>query len=99
MLVEDVSRHAADRYCERVMELDIRGLTDEQFEGIAKKIIGELSKHHPDHEVIASGVFGIDDYKVVKEDGRVVTVKLKTRKALNYIRSVNPQPRRQPKEF
>ena len=78
MLLEDITLHACERFAERAMCLP-KGtrLNRAQSTPIAQRIISLLEEYHPIHDGIDAGSFTIKDQEIiiVKEDGRVVTVK------------------------
>ena len=70
-----VSLHAAERFAERVMGLNVE-LSYEQAIAISYKIKDMLDATHPIHKNLPDGQFSIpdQDITIVKEDGRVITV-------------------------
>lgn len=103
-----VTRHAADRFAERVMGLHIKELTEEQFNLVSEKLIVLLHEAYPNHMDLQSGTFPIKEHecRIVKEDQRIITVKtfcteLPPSATGGVLRSSKSKrkPRRQPKEF
>ena len=103
-----VTRHAADRFVERVMEMDIKELSPEQHEAISDKIVVMLNKYYPEHHLLKSATFPIKEHdcRIVKEDDKIITIKvfdtgLPPSMDGGILRSSKAKrtPRRQPKEF
>ena len=70
-----ITTHAVRRFAERVLKQDIK--TTEQLEKLRLYIADMIESLHPNHTSADKCVLTCKDYdcRIVKEDGRVVTIK------------------------